>query len=141
MGCSFVSYGLEVCVIQVLDSAKWPMIVIGSSCLQRTDRPGILSSTLSLAKRLTSRSSLDSNCRVFNVLQWVRHSRDDECLLGFSKTASYLLPVSFVTSALHMFSTRRCFPCISPQKRYENCPVLFGLLTVYGTCNKLFMRM
>ena len=102
MGCSFVSYGLEVCVIQVLDSAKWPMIVIGSSCLQRTDGPGILSSTLSLAKRLTSRSSLDSNCRVFNVLQRVRHSRDDECLLGFSKTASYLLPVSLPTVHLYV---------------------------------------
>ena len=49
--------------------------------------------------------------------------------------------VDSVTSALHMFSTRRGFPCISPQKRYDNCPVLFGLLTVYGTCNKLFMRM
>jgi len=56
---------------KVLESAKRPMVVVGSSCLQRDDGGALLSSVASLADRLRTSSGAGSDWRVLNVLQRV----------------------------------------------------------------------
>lgn len=56
---------------KVLDSAKRPMVVVGSTGLQRNDGAALHSAVSSLANRLRTTSGVDSDWRVLNVLHRV----------------------------------------------------------------------
>ena len=68
--------------VQVLESAKRPMIVVGSSCLQRGDGAAVQSAVSTLASRLRTTSGVDADWRVLNVLQRVRDVGVTACVVS-----------------------------------------------------------
>lgn len=58
---------------QVLSAAKRPVVVVGSSALQRDDGAGILSAVSAIAQNARSSSGVEEGWKVLNVL----HRYDD----------------------------------------------------------------
>ena len=61
-------------VPQTLNGAKRPMVVVGSSCLQRTDGSAILAAVATIANNARVNSGVGSDWKVLNVLHRVRVS-------------------------------------------------------------------
>lgn len=58
---------------QVLSAAKRPVVVVGSSALQRDDGAGILSAVSAIAQNARTSSGVEEGWKVLNVL----HRYDD----------------------------------------------------------------
>nr|KAG5691885.1 hypothetical protein BaRGS_033248 [Batillaria attramentaria] len=75
---------------KVLQSAKRPMVVVGSSALQRSDGAALLSTVSTLANGLHTKSGADKEWRVLNVLQRVA-SQAAALDLGYKAGVSAIL--------------------------------------------------
>lgn len=54
--------------MQVLAAAKHPVVVVGSSCLQREDGPAIMAAMSTIAQNARVNSGVEESWKVLNVL-------------------------------------------------------------------------
>ena len=66
---------------QVLQTAKRPMIVVGSSCLQRKDGAAVHLAVSALANHLSTLTGAEKDWRVLNVLHRVSSSLAGSCVV------------------------------------------------------------
>ena len=75
-GCVFNSQSFYS--MKVLSEAQRPMVIVGSSILQREDGTSIYNSVFSLANKLKASKNVPSDWKTLNIMHRVRKGTDEE---------------------------------------------------------------